>query len=97
MTDALLSVRDLTVTFGKGAHRVSAVAGVSFDVYEGETLGLVGESGCGKSTTGKAIMKIVEPTSGSVTLDGAEITGARGRTLRRLRTRMQMTFQDPIS
>ena len=97
MTDALLSVRDLTVTFGKGAHRVSAVAGVSFDVYEGETLGLVGESGCGKSTTGKAIMKIVEPTSGSVTLDGAEITGARGRTLRRLRTRMQMIFQDPIS
>ncbi len=97
MTDVLLSVRDLTVTFGKGPHRVSAVAGVSFDVYEGETLGLVGESGCGKSTTGKAIMKIVEPTSGSVTLDGAEITGVRGRALRRLRTRMQMIFQDPIS
>ncbi len=97
MTDVLLSVRDLTVTFGKGHHRVSAVAGVSFDVYEGETLGLVGESGCGKSTTGKAIMKIVEPTSGSVTLDGAEITGVRGRALRRLRTRMQMIFQDPIS
>ena len=97
MTDVLLSVRDLTVTFGRGNHRVSAVAGVSFDVYEGETLGLVGESGCGKSTTGKAIMKIVEPTSGSVTLDGAEITSARGRTLRRLRTRMQMIFQDPIS
>jgi peptide/nickel transport system ATP-binding protein len=97
MTDVLLSVRDLTVTFGKGSHRVSAVAGVSFDVYEGETLGLVGESGCGKSTTGKAIMKIVEPTSGSVTLDGAEITGVKGRALRRLRTRMQMIFQDPIS
>ncbi len=97
MTDVVLSVRDLTVTFGKGSNRVSAVAGVSFDVYEGETLGLVGESGCGKSTTGKAIMKIVEPTSGSISLDGADITSARGRTLRRLRTRMQMIFQDPIS
>ena len=67
MTDdrqPLLKVRDLQVTFGKGHHAVSAVAGVSFDIYEGETLGLVGESGCGKSTTGKALMRIVEPSSG---------------------------------
>ncbi|HVB69891.1 MAG TPA: oligopeptide/dipeptide ABC transporter ATP-binding protein [Acidimicrobiales bacterium] len=93
----LLKVRDLTVTFGKGHHAVSAVAGVSFDIYEGETLGLVGESGCGKSTTGKALMKIVEPTSGTIDLEGVEVTKLRGRDLRNARTRMQMIFQDPIS
>ena len=93
----LLKVRDLTVTFGKGTHAVSAVAGVSFDIYEGETLGLVGESGCGKSTTGKALMKILTPSSGTVELDGVDITHQRGRALRHARTRMQMIFQDPIS
>lgn len=80
MTDdrqLLLKVRDLQVTFGKGHHAVSAVAGVSFDIYEGETLGLVGESGCGKSTTGKALMRIVEPSSGSIELDGTELTGLK--------------------
>ncbi len=97
MSDVLLSVRELTVSFPHGAHRVSAVAGVSFDVLRGETLGLVGESGCGKSTTGKALMRIVEPTGGSVSLEGVEITTASGRALRQLRTRMQMIFQDPIS
>ena len=78
---------------------MSAVAGVSFDVYEGETLGLVGESGCGKSTTGKALMRIVEPSSGSIELDGADLAGLKkgGRQLRNIRTRMQMIFQDPIS
>jgi peptide/nickel transport system ATP-binding protein len=93
----LLKVRDLTVTFGKGHHAVSAVAGVSFDVYEGETLGLVGESGCGKSTTGKALMRIVEPTGGTIDLEGVEVTRLKGRDLRNARTRMQMIFQDPIS
>ena len=100
MTDErqpLLQVRDLTVNFTKGTHVVSAVDGVSFDVYQGETLGLVGESGCGKSTTGKALMKIVSPSSGTVELDGVDITHQRGRALRRARTRMQMVFQDPIS
>jgi len=93
----LLKVDNLTVTFGKGPHAVSAVAEVSFEIYEGETLGLVGESGCGKSTTGKALMKIIEPSSGSIELEGVDITRQRGRTLRNSRTRMQMIFQDPIS
>jgi peptide/nickel transport system ATP-binding protein len=93
----LLKVRDLTVNFGSHRRRVSAVAGVSFDIFEGETLGLVGESGCGKSTTGKALMRIVEPSSGSIELEGIELTTQKGKALRNLRTRMQMIFQDPIS
>ncbi len=100
MADAstpLLTVRDLTVTFRSGAHVVSAVAGISFDIAEGETLGLVGESGCGKSTTGKALMKIVAPASGTIELNGVDVTRLRGRALRNARTRMQMIFQDPIS
>ena len=100
MTDPaipLLKVRDLSVTFGKGRHSVSAVAGVSFDIYQGETLGLVGESGCGKSTTGKALMKIIEPSGGSIELEGVDVTRQKGRALRNARTRMQMIFQDPIS
>jgi peptide/nickel transport system ATP-binding protein len=95
--EPLLKVRDLKVTFGMGMHQVSAVAGVSFDIYEGETLGLVGESGCGKSTTGKALMRIVEPSSGSIELDGVDLRAQKGKALRNFRTRMQMIFQDPIS
>ena len=100
MSDArtpLLNVSDLEVTFYIHGHAVSAVAGVSFQIYEGETLGLVGESGCGKSTTGKALMRIVEPTKGTVELEGVDITKESGKALRRARTRMQMIFQDPIS
>jgi peptide/nickel transport system ATP-binding protein len=93
----LLRVRDLTVTFGAGQHAISAVAGVSFDNFEGETLGLVGESGCGKSTTGKALMRIIEPSGGTIELEGTNITKLRGNALRNARTRMQMIFQDPIS
>jgi peptide/nickel transport system ATP-binding protein len=93
----LLRVRDLTVTFGHGHHRVSAVAGVSFDLVQGETLGLVGESGCGKSTTGKALMRIVEPTSGTIELEGVDVSTLSGAALRTARTKMQMIFQDPIS
>jgi peptide/nickel transport system ATP-binding protein len=85
------------VVFGSGSHAVSAVAGISFDIFPGETLGLVGESGCGKSTTGKALMKIVAPTSGSIELDGIDVTRQKGRALRNARSRMQMIFQDPIS
>jgi peptide/nickel transport system ATP-binding protein len=93
----LLKVRDLVVNFGHGPHAVSAVAGISFDIFEGETLGLVGESGCGKSSTGKALMRIIEPSSGTIELEGTDVTSLKGRVLRKARTRMQMIFQDPIS
>ena len=93
----LLSVQDLEVTFHVHGHAVGAVAGVSFEIFEGETLGLVGESGCGKSTTGKALMRIVEPSKGTVMLEGVDITKESGKALRSARTRMQMIFQDPIS
>jgi peptide/nickel transport system ATP-binding protein len=96
---ALLSVNDLVVEFpvGRSGLKVNAVSGISIDVMEGETLGLVGESGCGKSTTGKAIMQLPSPTSGSIVLDGVELTALNGEDLRKVRPRMQMIFQDPIS
>ncbi|MBI2168133.1 MAG: ATP-binding cassette domain-containing protein [Actinobacteria bacterium] len=81
----------------EGAQRVQAVSGISFDVCPGETLGLVGESGCGKSTVAKAVMQLVHPVSGSVELAGVDLTRVRGEQLRRLRSRMQLIFQDPIS
>ena len=93
----LLSISDLVVTFKKGRQNVQAVAGVSFDVFEGETLGLVGESGCGKSTTGRAIVRIEEPTSGTVRIDGTDLTKLARRDLRKARTEIQMIFQDPVS
>ena len=96
-TAPLLSVKDLTVSFKKGRQVVQAVAGISFDVYEGETLGLVGESGCGKSTTGRAIVRIEEPTSGEVLVAGKRLTGLGRGELRRARTSIQMIFQDPVS
>jgi peptide/nickel transport system ATP-binding protein len=93
----LLAVNDLHVRFTRGGHTVQAVSGVSFELYEGETLGLVGESGCGKSTTGRAVAQVIKPTSGSVNLGGVELTTCRSGALRRERTRLQMIFQDPIS
>jgi peptide/nickel transport system ATP-binding protein len=96
--DALLRVEHLVVEFPAGRRRrVHAVSDVSFDVLPGETLGLVGESGCGKSTTGRAVMQLPRPTSGSVRFDGVELTDLKGEALRRMRPRMQMIFQDPIS
>jgi peptide/nickel transport system ATP-binding protein len=95
--EPLLKVRDLEVTFHAHGHAVSAVAGVSFDIYEGETLGLVGESGCGKSTTGKALMRIVAPSKGTIELEGTNVATLSGKVLRAARTKMQMIFQDPIS
>jgi peptide/nickel transport system ATP-binding protein len=96
---ALLRVENLLVEFpvGRSGLKVNAVSGISLDVVEGETLGLVGESGCGKSTTGKAIMQLPPPTGGSVTFEGNELTSMPKAEMRRQRTRMQMIFQDPIS
>jgi peptide/nickel transport system ATP-binding protein len=82
---------------GRTGLRVHAVSDVSIDVMPGETLGLVGESGCGKSTTGKAIMQLPRPNSGVVHFEGQDLTKLSGEHLRKIRTRMKMIFQDPIS
>ncbi len=97
-SDVLLQVKDLTVEFPAGAGNVvHAVSGISFDVAKGETLGLVGESGCGKSTTGRAVLQLPTPTSGSVRLNGEDLTELDTTTMRAHRTDVQMIFQDPIS
>jgi peptide/nickel transport system ATP-binding protein len=93
----LLTVEDLHVSFVKGNQTVQAVAGISFGIYQGETLGLVGESGCGKSTTGRAIVHVEKPTSGKITFGDTELTALNRSDLRTLRTKVQMIFQDPIS
>ena len=96
--ESLLRVENLVVEFPSGrGQKVHAVTDVNLDVLEGETLGLVGESGCGKSTTGKAIMQLPSPTSGRVLFGGQDLTDVKGEDLRTLRTQLQMIFQDPIS
>ena len=96
-SETLLRVEDLVVEFPAGRQKVHAVSGVSLDIRRGETLGLVGESGCGKSTTGKAIIQLPAPTAGRVRFAGAELTGLAGKRLRQVRTHLQLIFQDPIS
>lgn len=100
----LLSVRDLKKhfpikrgLFGRVTGHLRAVDGVSFDVAAGETLALVGESGCGKSTTGRAILRLIDPTSGSVRFDGQDVLELGAAELRALRRQMQIVFQDPFS
>src|SRR5690606_8519863 len=83
--------------FGRMAGRVHAVENVSFSIRAGETLALVGESGCGKSTTGRTIMRLVNPHAGSVKLDGADVLTAGRREMHGQRRKMQMIFQDPFA
>ncbi|PQO32001.1 ABC transporter ATP-binding protein [Bremerella cremea] len=98
----LLSVRDLKVHFPirKGIFsrvhgHVKAVDGIDFDVFRGQTLGLVGESGCGKTTTGRAILRLIEPTDGVVEFEGKNVRSLQGASLREMRKKLQIIFQDP--
>lgn len=101
----LVQVKDLKMHFPitqgiiiqRKVGAIKAVDGVSFGIVRGETLGLVGESGCGKSTTGRAILQLYEPTGGKVVFDGQELTQLKGEPLRKMRRRMQMIFQDPYA
>ena len=101
----LLQVRDLKMHFPitqgiviqRKVGAIRAVDGVTFDIFRGETLGLVGESGCGKSTTGRAILQLYRPTGGDVFFEGQDLTALKGERLRKMRRRMQMIFQDPYA
>ena len=103
--DVLVQVRDLKkhfpitagIIFQRQVGAVQAVDGVSFDIHRGETLGLVGESGCGKTTAGRTLLQLYRPTAGEVIFDGTELTTLKKGPLRRLRQRMQMIFQDPFA
>jgi len=104
-SDILVNVQNLKMyfpvtsglIFQRKVADVKAVDGISFDVRKGETLGLVGESGCGKSTTGRAILQLYRPTAGTVRFGGTELTKVGGNDLRRMRRKMQMIFQDPYA
>lgn len=102
--EALLQVRDLKMhfpiyrgVFQRQVGAVRAVDGISFDVFRGETLGLVGESGCGKSTTGRTILQLYKPTAGEVVFDDSDLIKLHGEDLRKMRRKMQMIFQDPYA
>jgi len=102
--ETILSVRELRKSFytaesalQHSARRTMAVDGVSFSLEGGETLGIVGESGCGKTTLARMLLRLVEPDSGAIRFRGADLLGARGAELRALRRRMQMVFQDPVA
>src|SRR6185295_13462544 len=105
MSDALIEVRNVVkhfpitrgIIFQRQVGAVHAIDDVSFDVMRGETLGIVGETGCGKSTTARAIMRLHEPTSGTIRFDGRDISHIKGRKLKPLRREMQLIFQDPYS
>lgn len=91
----LLNIEDLHVHYGSGKNLVRAVDGVDLKIAPGEVLGLVGESGCGKSSLGRALLGLEEVTSGKISFQGSDCTGLRGRKLKQFRQRAQMVFQDP--
>ena len=102
--EPLVQVKDLTVKFptrtnlfGKPLAFTTAVDGVSFDIYKGETLGLVGESGCGKTTLGRTLLRLVEPSSGQILVEGTDITHLKSEALKSFRKEVQLVFQDPYS
>lgn len=104
MSEALLEVRDLQKQFvrvaawpARGEHVVRAVDGVTFAVHPGETFGLVGESGCGKSTVARCILRLTAPSAGEIRFDGRDLLALQGRDLKQLRRELQIVFQDPYS
>lgn len=104
MPQALVEIRELTKVytrsggvFSRADEEIRAVNGVSLDIFAGETLGLVGESGCGKTTLGRMVLRLIEPTSGSVRFDGHDVLRASHSEMRKLRRDMQIVFQDPFA
>ena len=95
--DIILEVQNLTKYFDTPKGKLHAVDGVNFKIKKGTTLGIVGESGCGKSTTGRTILKLTEPTGGRIIFDGEDITDYKPGKMRKLRTEMSIIFQDPFS
>jgi peptide/nickel transport system ATP-binding protein len=93
----ILKVDNLTKHFSSGSQVVKAVDGVSFTIHEGETLGLVGESGCGKSTTGRLTLRLIEPTSGSILFNNEEVTKMSSRGIKQMQKNAQIIFQDPFA
>lgn len=93
----LIQIKDLTKKYAVGKRTLTAVQPLSFDIGSGETVGLVGESGCGKSTLGKMLLRLIEPSAGSICFDGIDLCGLNPKELRNIRKQMHMIFQDPYA
>lgn len=97
MTEPLLSVRDLSKHYASHGARLTILKDISFDIGKGEVVGLVGRSGSGKTTIGRSVLRLVEPSAGNIRFDGVELTGLSPQAMRRMRPRMQYIFQDPFA